>query len=330
MQETIDILLATYNGEKYIKEQIESILNQTYKNIKLIISDDCSKDSTSKILKEYEKKDDRIKLYIQQENLGVVKNIEFLLKKVENKYYMLSDQDDVWLPQKVEKSLEKLKQENADLVFGDLEVVDKDLKTIYPSFGDFMLLNKKINKYINSNKLNYLYNCVTGCTILAKKETIEKIIPLPQKSKYLIHDHWIGLMVSIYGKVAYIPEKYIKYRQHGNNQVGTDKISHGFKKIEQVRKLFINVKLGVFGTYVENSARFPEKLQKLNAQSYEYFKMLDKKKNFNFRQWRIFHKLYKTERFSYYILNFLIMNLPLIARPLFNLRYAVLKLLKKR
>lgn len=330
MQETIDILLATYNGEKYIKEQIESILNQTYKNIKLIISDDCSKDSTSKILKEYEKKDDRIKLYIQQENLGVVKNIEFLLKKVENKYYMLSDQDDVWLPQKVEKSLEKLKQENADLVFGDLEVVDKDLKTIYPSFGDFMLLNKKINKYINSNKLNYLYNCVTGCTILAKKETIEKIIPLPQKSKYLIHDHWIGLMVSIYGKVSYIPEKYIKYRQHGNNQVGTDKISHGFKKIEQVRKLFINVKLGVFGTYVENSARFPEKLQKLNAQSYEYFKMLDKKKNFNFRQWRIFHKLYKTERFSYYILNFLIMNLPLIARPLFNLRYAVLKLLKKR
>lgn len=330
MQETIDILLATYNGEKYIKEQIESILNQTYKNIKLIISDDCSKDSTSKILKEYEKKDDRIKLYIQQENLGVVKNIEFLLKKVENKYYMLSDQDDVWLPQKVEKSLEKLKQENADLVFGDLEVVDKDLKTIYPSFGDFMLLNKKINKYINSNKLNYLYNCVTGCTILAKKETIEKIIPLPQTSKYLIHDHWIGLMVSIYGKVAYIPEKYIKYRQHGNNQVGTDKISHGFKKIEQVRKLFINVKLGVFGTYVENSARFPEKLQKLNTQSYEYFKMLDKKKNFNFRQWRIFHKLYKTERFSYYILNFLIMNLPLIARPLFNLRYAVLKLLKKR
>lgn len=330
MQETIDILLATYNGEKYIKEQIESILNQTYKNIKLIISDDCSKDSTSKILKEYEKKDDRIKLYIQQENLGVVKNIEFLLKKVENKYYMLSDQDDVWLPQKVEKSLEKLKQENADLVFGDLEVVDKDLKTIYPSFGDFMLLNKKINKYINSNKLNYLYNCVTGCTILAKKETIEKIIPLPQKSKYLIHDHWIGLMVSIYGKVAYIPEKYIKYRQHGNNQVGTDKISHGFKKIEQVRKLFINVKLGVFGTYVENSARFPEKLQKLNAQSYEYFKMLDTKKNFNFRQWKIFHKLYKTESFSYYILNFLIMNLPLIAQPLFNLRYAVLKLLKKR
>lgn len=330
MQETIDILLPTYNGEKYLKEQIDSILNQTYKNIRLIISDDCSKDSTPNIIKEYAEKDNRVEIHIQQENQKVVKNIEFLLKQVESKYYMLADQDDLWLPEKIEKSIEKLKKENADLVFGDLEVVDQNLKTIYPSFGDFMLLNRKIEKYINSNKLNYLYNCITGCTVLAKKETIEKIIPLPQKSKYLIHDHWIGLMASIYGKVAYIPEKYIKYRQHGNNQVGTNKISHGFKKLEQVRELFINVKLGVFGTYVENNKRFPEEIQKLNTQSYEYFKMLEKKKNLNFRQWKVFHKLYKTEKFSYYIMNFLIMNLPIIARPLFNLRYAILKLLKKR
>ena len=76
MEEQIDVLLATYNGEKYIKEQIESILSQTYKNIKLIISDDCSSDKTVEILKEYEKKDNRIELYIQKQNLGVVKNIE--------------------------------------------------------------------------------------------------------------------------------------------------------------------------------------------------------------------------------------------------------------
>ena len=330
MQETIDVLLATYNGEKYIKEQIDSILNQSYKNIRLIISDDCSKDKTQEILKEYEKKDNRLELHIQEKNLGVVKNIEFLLKQVKNKYYMLSDQDDVWLPEKIEKSLETLLKNNVDLVFGDLEVVDQDLKTMYPSFGDFMLLNKKIHKYINSNRLNYIYNCVTGCTILAKKETIQKILPLPKKSKYLIHDHWIGLMTSIYGKVAYMPEKYIKYRQHGNNQVGTDKISHGFKKLDQVRELFINVKLGVFGTYVENNNRFPEDMQKLNTEIYEYFKMIENKKNINFRKWKTFHELYKTESFSYYILNFVIMNLPMFGRPIFNIRYAILKLLGKR
>ena len=330
MQETVDVLLATYNGEKYIREQIESILNQTYQNIRLIISDDCSKDNTPEILREYEKKDNRIELYIQEKNLGVVKNIEFLLSKVKNNYYMLSDQDDVWLSEKIEKSLETLINKDADLVFGDLEVVDQDLKTIYPSFGDFMLLNNKINKYINSPKLNYIYNCVTGCTVLAKKETIQKIVPLPEKSKYLIHDHWIGLMASIYGKVAYMPEKYIKYRQHGNNQVGTEKISHGFKKLDQVRELFINVKLGVFGTYVENNYRFPENIQKLNVEIYDYFKMIQNKKNINFRKWGTFHKLYKTESFSYYMLNFIIMNLPILGRPLFNIRYGILKILGKR
>ena len=330
MEEKIDILLATYNGEKYLKEQLDSILNQTYKNIRIIISDDCSKDTTPEILKEYQKKDDRIELHIQKNNLGVVKNIEFLLKQVKSPYYMLADQDDYWLPEKAEKSLEKLKEEKADLVFGDLEVVDKNLNTMYSSFNDYMLLTRKINKYINSYKVNYLYNCITGCTVLAKKETIEKIIPLPTNSKRVLHDHWIGLMVALNGKLAYVPEKYIRYRQHGNNEVGTEKISHGFKKLEQVRDLFIDVKLGIFETYVKNNERFPEELQKLNNEAYKYFKMIEKKKNFNFRNWKTFHKLYKTEKFMYYIENFFIMNMPLIARGMFNIRYCVLKLMGKR
>ena len=330
MDEIIDILLPTYNGEKYIKEQLDSILQQTYQNIRIIISDDCSKDSTPEILKQYSEKDKRIIVYLQEQNLGVVKNIEFLLKKVENNFYMLSDQDDVWKPEKIEKSLETLKKEKADLVFGDLEVVDQNLKTIYPSFGDFMLLNRKIHKTINSYKLNYLYNCVTGCTVIAKKETIEKILPLPQKSKYLIHDHWIGLMASLNGKLAYMDEKYIKYRQHGDNQVGTDKISHKFGKLEQVRELFIEVKLGVFGTYVENNEKFPKVLQELNTKALKYYEMLQNKKNFNFKQWGIFHELYKNEKISYYILNFIIMNLPFLGRILFKIRYVILKILKKR
>ena len=329
-EETVDIILPTYNGEKFIKEQIESILNQSHKNIRLLISDDCSTDGTIEILKKYKEKDNRIELYVQTKNLGVVKNIEFLLQKVTSNYYMLSDQDDYWLPEKVEKSLEKLKQNNADIVFGDLEVVDEKLKTIYPSFNDFMKLTRKIKNNQNSYKLNYLYNCITGCTILAKKQTIEKIIPIPTQSKYLIHDHWIGIITSLNGKIAYMPEKYIKYRQHGNNQIGTTKISHKFTQIEEVRELFINVKLGVFETYVQNNERFPENLQKLNIQALEYFKKIKQKKKFNFRNWGIFHKLYKTETFMYYMENFIIMNMPLIGKFLFKIRLKILKLLKKR
>lgn len=330
MEEKIDVLLATYNGEKYLKEQIDSILNQTYKNIHLIISDDNSKDSTRAILEQYQKQDSRITIYLQEQNLGYIKNFEFLLKKVESDYYMLSDQDDVWLPEKIEKSMQTLKNQNADLVFGDLEVVDENLQTIYPSFGDFMLLNRKIKKYVNSYRVNYLYNCVTGCTILSKKEYIKDILPIPHDSKYVPHDYWMGIMVALKGKLAYMPEKYIKYRQHGNNQIGTDKISHKFKKLDQVRELFINVKLGIFGTYMENNSRFPEEIQKLNLQALEYFKMVQNKKNFNFKKWNIYHKLYKNETFTYYILNFIIMNLPFIGRGLFKVRYEVLKLMKKR
>lgn len=318
-EEKVDILLATYNGEKYVAEQIDSILNQTYKNINLIISDDCSKDKTPEILKEYSKKDTRIKLHLQQKNLGVVKNIEFLLKQVEAPLYMLADQDDYWLSEKVEKSVEKLKKENADLVFGDLEVVDQNLKTIYPSFGDFMLLNRKINKYIDSYKVNYLYNCVTGCTLISKKEFIKYILPLPTNSKFVIHDHWIGLMVSLNGKLAYMPEKYIKYRQHGNNQVGTTKVTHSLKKIEEVREHFINVKLGVFGTYIENKDKFTKDLQNLNNKAYEYFTMLKNKKRINFKGWTVFYKLYKTESFSYFIQNFMILNMPIIIKPIFKI-----------
>lgn len=318
--EQIDILLATYNGEKYLKEQIESILNQTYKDIRLIISDDCSKDRTREILEEYAQKDDRIELYFQEKNLGYVKNFEFLLTKVENEIYALSDQDDVWLPEKIEHTYNRLKETSADLVFTDLEVVNEMLETLYPSFNDYMKLTRKINKCKNDYRLQYLYNCVTGCTLMSKKKFLNLIVPLPTESKYAIHDTWIACAVVNNGKVEYLDEKTIKYRQHGNNQVGTEKLSHGFKELDQVRELFINVKLGLFETYVKNDRIFNDKLKKQNANALKYFEMVKVKKYFNFRMWSIFHRLYKNETFSYYMINFAIMNLPGIARVLFRIR----------
>lgn len=329
MNEKIDVLMATYNGEKYLKDQIDSILNQTYKNIHLIISDDCSTDKTREILKSYEE-NERVSVFYQEKNLGYVKNFEFLLKHITSNLYMLSDQDDFWLPEKIEKSVEKLQSENLDLVFGDLEVVDENLNTIFPSFAKFMLLDRKIRKELNTNKLQYLYNCMTGCTILSKKKFLNDILPVPTTSKYVIHDYWLGLVVSLKGKVGYLETPYIKYRQHGNNQVGTNKISHKFKKLEQVRNLFIDVKLGVFETYVQNPNVFPEDLQVLNKKALDYFKMLHSKKHFNFKGWAIFYKLYKTETLLYFVENFLILNMPFLAKIAFHIRLSILKLLGKR
>lgn len=326
--EKIDILMATYNGEKYLEEQIESILNQTYTNFNLYISDDCSKDLTREILKKYEKKDNRIKLFFQEKNLGYIKNFEFLLNQVESEYYMLSDQDDFWLIDKVEKSFNKLIETNSDLVYTDLEVVDKDLNMIYPSMWKYLKIDKKV-KYDNLIS-EYLYNCVTGCTIISKKEYLKYILPLPNKSEFMPHDYWISLVVAIKGKISHLDEKTIKYRQHGNNQIGTEKTSHKFKKFEQVRELFLRVKIEHFEDYVKRSDVFNNEQKDFNKKCLEYFIDIKNKKNINFKNLYIFHKLYKYDRVSYYIVQYVIMNLPVFAKILFNIRYKILKLMGKR
>ena len=317
--EKIDILMATYNGEKYVAEQIDSILNQTYSNFNLIISDDSSTDDTRRILEKYQKKDSRIQVYYQEKNLGYIKNFEFLLAKVTSELYMLSDQDDVWLKEKVEKTYKTLIEEKADLVYTDLKVVDQNLKELHPSFMRKMKFYSKARKYTDYRAV-YLYNIATGCTIMSKKKFIDNILPIPSESQYVIHDLWIALIVGVCGKIVYMDEAYILYRQHGNNQVGVKKNSNSEKKLDEIRKLFVKVKLDVFTAYCENEKKFPEKLRKKNREALEYFKMIEHKHNINLKGWDVFHFLYKTENMRYYILNFLIMNMPIIARLLFQIR----------
>lgn len=323
--EKIDILLATYNGETFIKEQIDSILNQTYTNFRLLISDDNSTDKTKEIIKEYEKKDNRVKCFFQEKNLGVVSNFEFLLKQVNSKYYMFSDQDDIWKENKIEASIKKMEDTNCDLVYTNLEVVDKDLNTIYSSYWKLKGLEKKVKKYNNFEAL-YLNNFITGCTILAKSEYIEKVLPLPKESKYVLHDYWIALVMSQNCKIEYVDEALIKYRQHKKNNIGSKKKSSTMSTLDEIRKLFIQVKIEHFEVFIKNEDKFiKEEYKKLNKESLEYYKMLENKNNVNFRKWNLFFKLYKYENFMYKMENFLILNIPFIARFLFKIKNAIKK-----
>ena len=314
----IDILLATYNGEKYIEAQLDSILSQSYKNFRLLISDDFSKDRTREILKKYKEKDNRITLFFQEKNLGVVKNFEFLLNKVENKYYMLSDQDDIWKNDKIEKSLKKIEETGAGLVYTDLEVVDENLNVIYKSYWKLKGFTKRANK-CNTFESFYLNNYVTGCTIISRKEFIKDILPIPNTSKYVLHDYWITLMVSQKSKIVSINEPLIKYRQHKNNKIGSKRKTDELNSISEIRKLFIDVKKEHFTVFIENENRFKDKnIRELNIKALKYYEMLEKKKYFNFKDWFLFLKLYKYENFMYNVKNFLILNMP-----------AILKIVKK-
>ena len=322
----IDILLATYNGEKYLRCQLDSILNQTHKNIRVLINDDCSTDKTRDILKEYEEKDERIKVNYNEKNLGYIKNFESLLKRVENDYFMLSDQDDFWMEEKVEKSLNELLEEDADLVFTDLEPVDENLNQITKSLVRFMKMDKNIKKH-QDYKLVFLRNCVTGCTIFSKREFIEKYIPIPHEMP-MVHDWWMALIIQT-GKLVFLDEPTIKYRQHGKNQLGIYGMKNYIQDFDEYRQKYIDLKLAQFNIYIENEKFFTKReLVELSKDAIKYLNDIKNKKYFNFKNYKTFFELYNMEYLSMRLKTFLMLNLPIFGRLMFNLRAVVCKIKK--
>lgn len=325
--EKIDILMATYNGEKYLVEQIDSILKQTYSNFNLIISDDNSTDSTKQILREYEKRYDRIKVFFNDKNIGSNENFKNLLKKVNSKLFMFCDQDDIWYETKIEESLQKMKNDRADLIFTDLEIVDSDLNLINHSFNKKKKYYRKITKYDGLTRI-FLYNVVTGCTILCKSKYIDDVLKFSD-NKNILHDHILALIVSLKGKVTYLNKATVKYRQHSNNQVGAKRYIDKFANFYDIRNHLIDVKINLFEYYEENENFFSEKQRAFNKLSLMYFYDVKEKKYINFKKISVFYKLYKNESFVNFIVNFFIMNLPIIVNLLFSLKNIFKKGVKK-
>ena len=216
MEEKIDIILATYNTHiPYLKEQIDSILNQTYQNIHLIISDDNSPNKEiQEILKQYEKQDKRITIYLQEENKGYIKNFEFLLKKSEANYIMFADHDDIWYPQKVEKSIETLKKENVDLVYCNANQINEKGEIIHESY-----LTYKNVPCIQGKDNLAISRCIgIGCSQIFTKEVKQKMLPFTDQ--VMAHD-WLAAFIANEGKGIFcIQEPLLGYRLHNTNVFG--------------------------------------------------------------------------------------------------------------
>lgn len=202
----ISVAMATYNGEKYLKEQIDSILKNLTDSDELIISDDGSTDQTSSIVKEYQKKYSQIKLIEGPKN-GIKQNFVNAISHCKGKYIFLSDQDDIWLENKV-NSILPLFLEN-DLVVHDCIIVDSSLNEIEPSFFEYRGSGKGIFK-------NIYKNTYIGCCMAFKRELVEFILPIPNNIE--MHDQWIGIITEkTKKKVNFLQEKLIKYRRHEEN-----------------------------------------------------------------------------------------------------------------
>lgn len=211
----VDILMATYNGERFISRQIESILAQTFKNYRLIIADDNSIDGTKDILTSYAMSDPRIELVFNHQNIGIKANFEQLIQMSSSRYFMLADQDDYWHPIKIEISLDKIIRSKATLIYTDLRLIDEKSQLISPSFWE----NEGYKPVAGQPWRNLLeQNVATGCTFIASHNLIKYTVPFPPNVP--MHDWWLVLIASFTGNINYINEALIDYRQHGKNRLG--------------------------------------------------------------------------------------------------------------
>lgn len=209
----ISVCIATHNGAHYIKEQIESILCQLGTNDEIIISDDGSNDKTIDILLAFN--DKRIIIYSfkqpkksKHSHTYVCKNFENALKHAKGEYIFLADQDDWWMPDKVEKCVAALT--NNILVVHQAEVCDRNL-----NFKGILMYK---NNFVFKNYLSLRRGKYYGCTLAFRKELLDYVLPFPMK--LILHDQWIGCMAELKGDVYYERVPLIKYRLHGDNTSG--------------------------------------------------------------------------------------------------------------
>lgn len=229
MDKKVVILLSTYNGEKYIKEQIDSILNQTYSNIQLIVRDDGSCDNTISILKQYEAKKKLI-LYVGK-NKGFVNSFFELLKKEDSNYYAFADQDDIWKQDKIERAIEALEKENPNI-----PLLYCSNYTICDNNGNIKGKHRRVK---NISFENSLVECIApGMTMVINKKASELILSKKYDECYY-HDWWMYMVCVSFGKVIYDNYESVIYRRHNN--VETKKEQNWFKiQIWRVKQIFSN------------------------------------------------------------------------------------------
>jgi len=220
------IVLGSYNGARYIRQQIQSIREQTFQGWTLFIRDDGSSDNTTEIIRDMTSCDRRVMLI--EDHLGrqdVVRNFDILLRKAYEagaEYVFLADQDDVWRNDKIDVQLEAMRRDESThgsemplLVHSDLVVVDGNLNQIRESFMAYQHIR---HEEFNSLTTLLVQNFVTGCGTLVNRALLKVALPLP--ASLLMHDWWLALCAATVGKITYVNEALVLYRQHEKNVVG--------------------------------------------------------------------------------------------------------------
>jgi len=225
----VSIIIGTYNGSKYIEKQLQSIVDQTYTNIEIIVVDDASQDNTVALIEAMSKKYPIISVNAFKENLGYIKNFERGMALANGNLIALSDQDDWWHETKMEKLAKKIG--DYDIIYCDSAFTNENLEPTGDSFS------KRKNMLSSKNPMNFLIeNCASGHAMLIKKSLFDKAIPFP---KTVPHDWWLAYLATLNNGINYFNEALVKYRHHDNNVIAenTTKKSKIEKRTERRTRL---------------------------------------------------------------------------------------------
>ena len=208
-QKKVSIALCTYNGAKYIEEQLETVINQTYKNLEIIVIDDCSTDETVTIINKFAERDNRILLHQNKQNLGVIKNFEKAIYLCTGDFIALCDQDDVWLYDKIKFLVENI--DDNSLIYHNSQLINDAGKHLFKISDIF-------NMYQGDNPLAFIFfNCIPGHTSMFNRELLTYLKLYGPFDDNFYHDWWIAFIAASYGKIKYLDKVLVNYRQHLNS-----------------------------------------------------------------------------------------------------------------
>jgi hypothetical protein len=221
----IDVLMATWNGSRFIEEQLDSLFCQTFQNFRLIVRDDGSSDSTLQIIEKYRsRRPDRVLVRKNTSRQGACRNFSLLAEEATAPYFAFSDQDDIWRVDKLELELAAAKSIEAEhgvhtavLVFSDMELVGHDNQLLANSVWKM----KHVNPHRASLGAMLVQNLVSGCTLLGNRSLLLLGIPIPEEA--FMHDFWLGLVAAAFGALGPVDETTVRYRQHQHNTMGAGK-----------------------------------------------------------------------------------------------------------
>ncbi len=264
----VSIAMTTYNGERYLRQQLDSLLAQDYENFEILVADDGSSDGTLAILEEYAAAQ-KISFYQNPKNLGYIKNFEQVIAHSQGQYIALCDQDDIWYPQKIRITLEKLIHDNALLCYCDADLVNHRAEAI----GNNLLSHSRIGPIVGDDyKKFYFLNTVNGCTAIIDRKLYTLALPFADK---VPHDWWLAYIAAFNKRLSFVNQRLMGYRMHSQNTVG---INYRVKKSNLWQ--YIKKKLSVYSkTYIDSKISRPIRWNWESVIRFEAFYQFEKKYN---------------------------------------------------